>query len=359
MSRWHRLVLPRSLALVAGLVAFASTRTGVGVEAGAQPAPPSSAASADGVPREAVVARVGDKTITLGELEARLAQTPPFMLKKYGSTSAEIKHRFLDEVMVRELLLNQGALDAGVDKRPDVDDRLKSILRSAIIEVAKKESNASTISDADVKEFYDANADKFVAPKRISIWRISVASEAEAREIIGEMKSVDGKTGEDVKKWNQLARDKSLDKATAMRSGNLGFVTADGSTNQPEVKYDAALFAAADNVKDGDVVSEPVREGDKWSVVWRRQGMRPVSRSIESEAATIRGAIADQRVRKYMDDLLTGLRSTQLAEIHPELCEMVTVTDTGDVEKAKRPGVLPKAKRNAQPAPNEGPAGLR
>ena len=121
-----RFAVAVSALLAVSLVGLALDEEFVISRASAQPSTPSSPAKApppsDGVPRDLVVARVADKTITLGELESRLAQVPPFMLAHYGSTPAEIKHRFLDEVMVRELVLNQGAIDAGLDKRADVED---------------------------------------------------------------------------------------------------------------------------------------------------------------------------------------------------------------------------------------------
>lgn len=319
---------------------------------GAGPATTAAVAVAAG-DADKVVAKVGDKTITLGDLERRMRQMPAFMLKRYGSTSDEIKRRFLDEVLVREIVLTQGAIDQGLDKRADVDDKLKAILRSALYEQLKKGISPELVSDDEVKKFYDENADKFVAPRRLSIWRILVGSEPEAREILAEVKQ-----GDDIKKWNQLAREKSLDKATSLRSGNLGFVSPDGTTAQPDVKLDVALFDAADKVKDGEIVPEPVKEGDKWAIVWRRQGMRAVTRTLESEASAIRTALADEKMRKAADDLLTSLRSQNVTEVHPELCDMLAVSDTGDIEKAKRPGVLPKP-RNAQATPVEGPAGQR
>ena len=326
---------------------------------GAQAAPSAQAAAApsapaDGVPRDSVVARVNDKTITLGDLERRIRLMPPFMLKRYGGTSDEIKKRFLDEVLVRELVLTQGALDQGLEKRPEIDDKLKGILRSALFEELKKGAALRAVTDEEVKKFYDDNADKYISPRRISIWRILVGSEPEAREIIEEMKK-----GDDVKKWNQLARDKSLDKASSMRSGNLGFVNPDGTTAQPELKLDVAIFDAADKAKDGEVVASPVKEGDKWAVVWRRQAMRAVTRQLDGESPTIRSALVDEKMRKSVDELMTSLRANNVSEMHPELCDMVTVSETGDIEKAKRPGILPRSRQNGQPAPAEGPAGLR
>ncbi len=362
MIRKRGLVIALTLALVGTAVGVGSRGRAFGpAPAEAQPArggrgsgPATPTAPDDGTPREAIVARVADKTITLGDLERRLRAMPPFMLKRYGSTSEEIKKRFLDEVLVREIVLTQGALGQGLEKRPEIDDKMKAILRSALFEQLKKGTENQAITDEDVKKFYDENADKYVSPKRISIWRILVGSEPEARAIIDDMKK-----GDDVKKWNQVARDKSLDKASAMRSGNLGFVNPDGSTAQPELRLDVAIFDAADKVKDGEIVSEPVKEGDKWAVVWRRQAMRAVTRPLDAESPTIRSALADEKMRKAVDELITSLRTNNVSEMHPELCDMVSVTDTGDIEKAKRPGLLPKARQNGQPAPADGPAGLR
>lgn len=357
------------LALVASVIGLGAFALGAARSAVAEPsATPSPAPTASALPPGAapagsagasasadlVVARVGTKTVTLGELERRMRQMPAFMLRRYGSTADEIRHRFLDEVLVRDLVLTQGAIDQGLDKRPDVDDKVKAILRSALYDQLKKGASPEQITDDEVKKFYESNSDKFISPRRISIWRILVGSEPEAREIIAEVKQ-----GEDVKKWNQIARDKSLDKASSMRSGNLGFVNPDGTTAQPELKLDVSIFDAADKVKDGEIVPEPVKEGDKWAVVWRRQGMRAVTRTLESEAATIRAALADEKMRKSADDLLTSLRAAGVGEMHPELCDMLSITDTGDVEKARRPGVLAKARSNAQPTPQEEPAGQR
>lgn len=303
-----------------------------------------------------VVARVGSEVITAADLERRLRALPPFGLKEYGHTPTEIRKNFLDRVMVRELVLTLGAIEAGLQKRPELADRTRTILRGAIIDKVRQGELAKTITDEEVRAYYDANKDRFVAPKRLSLWRILVGTEAEAREIIADMKR---STTLDVKKWNQLARDKSLDKMSSMKSGNIGFVNPDGTTPQPELEYDVAIYREAEKVPDGELVPEPVKERDQWAVVWRKQSMKAVSRTVEMESSTIRTALLDERIRKIMTDLVADLRKEHLAEQHPELVDALAVTDTGEVERVSRPGVLPRPRRLGESTPVETPAGQR
>ena len=125
----------------------------------------------------------------------------------------------------------------------------------------------------EIAGFYAQNLARFDTPERIGVFRILCSSEAEAKEVIAVARGSSGLT-----RWKELARDKSLDKATAYRSGNLGFLAADGTSSEVSVRVDPALFAAASRVRDGEIVAEPVAEGPAFAVVWRR-GSTPASAS--------------------------------------------------------------------------------
>jgi peptidyl-prolyl cis-trans isomerase C len=312
------------------------------------------AADAPALDRTLVVARVDGQPITLGDLEKSIASVPPFALVRYGKTPTEIRKNYLEQVLVRDKLFEIHATKQAIDARPDVAARIRGILRRAVIDDVRADAKVDEIAKPEIEKYFAENIEKFTSPRRLGIYRILVATEAEARAILGDL----GKEP-DLKKWNDLARDKSLDKSSNMRSGNLGFLDKTGDSGQPDARFDPALFAAADGVKDGELVSSPVAEGDKFAVVWRRQEVRAVSRSIDAEAPSIRKAIADERVRTRMDKLLEGMRKELLSEYHPELTDMITVNEEAEVEKVKRPGVLPKTKRPARAKPVETPSGLR
>jgi peptidyl-prolyl cis-trans isomerase C len=327
--------------------------TGTRVDPAASAAASAAASSPPAASDELVVARVGKITLTAAQVNRRMAEVPPFRLRELGDSPEAIRRAFIDQVLVPELLLIQEAEARGLPQRPELAERIKGTLRSALLADLRKEAAETSVTEDDVKAFYQANIAKFVAPQKVALWRILVGTEAEAKAIIAEV----GATP-DPKKWAELARAKSTDKASAMRGGNLGLVEPDGETGQRGVKVDKALVEAAKAVKDGDLVPEPVREGDGFAVLWKRQTMRPVTRSLESERAGIRQLLAQERVQAVAAELLTRLRA-EVSEQHPEMTEVVTIDGQGDLSRALRPGALPRTKRAGRPQPEPTPNGLR
>jgi len=207
-----------------------------------------------------------------------------------------------------------------------------------------------------VKAYYDAHADKYHSPARIMIWRILVANKEDAEKVLDKVK-------QDLspKHWNEVARDESLDKTTSLRGGNLGFAEPDGKTGDPNVKVDPTLVRAAEKVKDGELVPEPVAEGSSWAIVWRRQSMRAISRPLDLETPNIRQMIAHERVEARLRELVGELRKKYVSDLHPETIELLEVSGMGEISPVKRPGTLPASRRPAagSPIPTETPAGNR
>jgi peptidyl-prolyl cis-trans isomerase C len=140
-----------------------------------------------------------------------------------------------------------------------------------------------------------------------------------------------------------------------MRGGNLGFVAPDGATSEPGVKADTRLVEAAARVKDTELVPEPVQEGDRWAVVWRRQSMKEVQRSLEQEAPAIRQVLAHSKAEARVKALLEALRKAHVSELAPDLVELLDVTSSGDVQPVRRPGTLPASRRPGAATPSPVP----
>lgn len=325
--------------------------------AGAAPAgtaDPSATGAASSAGDDVVVARVGSATITAGQLHRRMAKMPPFQLRELGKTPGEIQRAFLDRVLVPELLQSAEAEARGLTKRPELAERLSGMHRASLLAELRREASESAVTDDDVKKYYQANLAKFVAPEKVAIWRILVASEEEAKKLLARLGPAP-----DPKAWAETAREVSLDKTTSMRGGNLGFVEPSGETSQRGVKVDPALLGAVKTLKDGELAPQPIREGDGWAVVWKRQTMRPVTRSLEVERQGIRQLLGQERVQSAVKSLLDGLRVDRVKEVHTEMVDVLAVDSAGDIARALRPGTLPRSKRAARPQPEPGPNGLR
>lgn len=319
---------PRLATLSLGVILSAVTFTQAGARAEQSP----------------VVVKVGDTTVTATDLQRMIASVPAFQLRTFGSTPDEVRRNFLDRVVVRELLLSQAARADGYAKRPEVADRVRRIHRDALLTALREESADKKVTDAEVKAYYQQNFARYNAPPRIAIWRILVATKPEAEALLADLKK-------DLtpKHWNEVAREKSLDKATSMRGGALGFVGPDGTTAEPGVKVDPALIIAVATTQDGELVAEPVAEGSRWGVVWRRQSTKAVTRSVEDEALSIRRMLSQGRADVMIKETVAALRKAHLSGVHADLVDNIDIKSDGYLQPKPRPGVLPTSKPSDKP----------
>jgi peptidyl-prolyl cis-trans isomerase C len=120
-------------------------------------------------------------------------------------------------------------------------------------------------------------------------------------------------------------------------------------------------MAAVTAVKDGEIVPQPVKDGSKWAVVWRRQSMKPVDRTIEQESMAIRQILAHEKVDASVRALVEKLRKENLTEWSPEHVDTLDISSSGDLQPVRRPGTLPSSRRPsaAPPAPVHRHDGVR
>jgi len=303
---------------------------------------------------DAVVARVGPATITRGDLERRMSKIPGIQLATFGANAADIRRNFLEKVMIRDLLMSQSAADKKLPEQPEIRLRLLDALRSSLVaQIRKQSADPKSISSEEVARYYEANLDKFQGPERVMVWRILVASKEEAQKIIDETK----KTGSEAK-WKETARERSLDKASNERGGDLGFLGPDGHSHEVSVKADAALYAAAAKLHNGEVNPEPVAEGKNWAVVWRRGSQPALKRPLEMEEPTIRGLLARQKLEAALKVATEKLRKDLVSEVTYEGVNLVEITNVGEVSQRHRSDVA-RHKALGKPQPAAAPGGLR
>lgn len=253
--------------------------------------------------RAAVIAKVGDRAVTVGELEDRLAALPRFQLLELGKTPEEIRKRFLESVVMPEALLEAAGARREVGKSRGVQDRLARARANATLRaIARRIPSVDRIPAEEVKAYYDAHLAQFDAPERIAIWRVLVSTREDAAAVLAAAKK-----DLTVPAFTALAREKSIDKATHLRAGNVGFVGADGVSNEAGLKIDPAVVAAAKTVKDGELVPSPVAEGSAFAVVWRRGTVAAEKRTLAEVDEQIRAILvrrkADDATQKLLDEL--------------------------------------------------------
>ncbi|MEZ4223403.1 MAG: peptidyl-prolyl cis-trans isomerase [Polyangiaceae bacterium] len=306
---------------------------------------------------DAVVVRVGDASLTASELEQRMRAMAPFQLQSLGASPAEVRRTYVNEQAVVELLYVEEAKRRKLEQTPVVADRIREVLRQALeAEIRDEITKSNPVTPREIKAYYDENTHRFNTPARIKLWRILVDSEAEAQQILTDVRQSKLK-GTVV--WTQKAREKSLDKATSMRDGDLGFVHPDGKTETPEVRVDPALYAAADKVKDGEMVTTPVKEGERYAVIWRRGSMPAVERTLEQEERSIRQILMREKLQSGMNDVLAKLEKGAVTGKNTALLSYVDIDPMGDLSERARPGIVPRHKPATPLSPRASERGLR
>lgn len=109
----------------------------------------------------AVVARIGSREITQGDIDFELNQLPPSIRAQYNSK--EKKLEFLNQYILTELLY-RSAQNMGLDKEPEVIEAAFQAKKSIMVQKYLQDQirREIKIEPADVELYYRANKEKYV-----------------------------------------------------------------------------------------------------------------------------------------------------------------------------------------------------
>jgi parvulin-like peptidyl-prolyl isomerase len=258
-----------------------------------------------------VLVKVGKREITLGQYAETLLRMDQYERLRYQSE--ERQKQLLDEMIEVELLA-QEARRRGLDKKPEVQMRIRQALRDELLaDLERQMPDPESFSEREVKEYYDAHRGGFKEPLRHRVQVIRVGSESLAREALKELERK-GDESASFDSWAEIAKKYSLERgvdgpvAAGELLGDLGFVSAPGQAQgdnpsvPPEVRE--AVFELK---KVGDVVSHPVKAAGGYFIV-RLEGISPErDRSMQDAERTIRIELRRQKFleaeKKFEQDL--------------------------------------------------------
>jgi len=160
-----------------------------------------------------VLAEVNGGSITTGDFNRELKNLPEYL--KAMADTPQGRKEMLDTMVIRELILQQASKD-GVDKSPEIEEKLQDLKKRLIVEsyLKKKVESAAQVSDAELKKFYDQNVEKFKTGEQIRASHILVKNENEAKDILAKIKAG--------AKFEDLAKKSSIDSSSA-KGGDLGW----------------------------------------------------------------------------------------------------------------------------------------
>lgn len=309
-------------------------------------------ASADSKPLSPVVLRVGSASLTLEELQREIDMLPAFQLNSLGANDAEIRRAYAQSVAVPRLLLAEDARTRKLSDSLSVKQLGDRALVQALEESVRSEVSA-TLSEAAVKQYFDEHRAELAAPERIRVFRLLVADRAEAQKLLEQARKL-----KDMSEWRTLVRDHSMDQATRMRGGDLGFVHPNGDTDVPSLRATPELFEAAAKVRDGELCPELVAEGKLFGIVWRRGSLAAVEPELKDHQARIQHLLIESRTRQALDRLATAGTGAKVERFELTLLDELKLNVPAD-PRLPASVLLPPERTPAKPAVSAGETGLR
>ncbi|MEM1418899.1 MAG: peptidyl-prolyl cis-trans isomerase [Myxococcota bacterium] len=171
-----------------------------------------------------VLAKVGDRTITVGELAERLADQSPYLRARYNSP--ERRREFLDN-MIRFELLAQEAQRRGLTAAPEVQRaREQAMVQQMMRELFEDRIRLEDVTDEEVAAYYEANRSEFDKPEQVRASHILITDRTKAERVLAEV--LEDPT--DIERFRSLAEANDEDPATqGPRRGDLRFFSRDGT----------------------------------------------------------------------------------------------------------------------------------
>jgi peptidyl-prolyl cis-trans isomerase C len=262
-----------------------------------------------------VLAKVGDRTITLGEYAATLERMDPFERLRYQS--ADRRKQLLEEMIEVELLAGE-ARRRGLDKLPETEERRRQLLRDELLEGLKSGLPApNDIPEAEVRAYYDSHKSEFDEPERRRVSAIVLGSEAEAKRVLALAReaSADG-WGKLVEQYGKNKKLRPGPPPPSELAGDLGIVGPPGDSRGQNPRVPEPVREAVFRVaKVGDVHGEVVKAADGFYVVRLSGKTDARSRTYQEAERAIRVAVVQSKIREREAALEAELRKKYPVQI--------------------------------------------
>ncbi len=233
----------------------------------------------------------------------------------------------VDKVGSKEQLdkiLKQNGMTAG-DFKKDLKEQVK-------MKKLAESLGSSDVSDAEIKDFYNKNLDKFKYPEKVRAAHILISvnpnelteivksdpanknlSEAEVKAKVDEQikakeakaKDLFAKVKNDPSSFAKIAKENSEDPTTAEKGGELGFF----AKNEMVPPFADAAFKAKPNTVVG-----PVKTQFGYHIIMVTDRMAAGQEPFEKVKSSIKEYLVNQKQLKYIDDLVESLKKNAKIE---------------------------------------------
>lgn len=234
------------------------------------------------------IATVNGKPVPKARVDALLNQVSKQAAMKGNAQPLppQAETQAKDQVVMNEILVQEAekrGLDKSVDFQQQMDIIRSNVLANLLFQDFEKKNS---VSDAEVKAEYDKIKSQ-AGDKEYHAEHILVAKEEDAKALIAKLQKG--------AKFEELAKKESIDKASAVKGGDLDWSTP--ATYVPE--FGKALTA----LKKGEMTKEPVKTQFGYHII-KLIDTRPVQfPSLETVKGQIKARMMQTKVIEFRDSL--------------------------------------------------------
>jgi peptidyl-prolyl cis-trans isomerase C len=255
-----------------------------------------------------VLAKVGERTITLGDYAATLERMDQFDRLRYQS--AERRKELLEELIDAELLADD-ARKQKLDQRPETQQAIRQILRDAVLADARKGlPPPANFTAAEVRGYYEAHPNDFQDPERRRVSHILFKDRDAAAKVLPTARKASAR------EWGELYMKHSLDAARKGTpspplelAGDLGLVGPPGEPRGDNPRVPAAVRAAVFELTNvGEVAGRVVADTDGFHLVRMVGKSDARKRTLPEADRAIRVALLQAQLAERERELESELR---------------------------------------------------
>jgi peptidyl-prolyl cis-trans isomerase C len=242
-------------------------------------------------PEEGVVALVNGRQITQTEFEARWGELAEATKARYEKEGG--KRRFLDELITRELLM-QEARKLGLDQNDAIRDRAQRYREQLILDELLKDRIKTKIelSNEELDAFYEQHAQELLTPLKVRVSQMLLPNISAAKDLEKQI----NQGGH----FAQFAQRYSIDEKSKAKGGDLGPYRKDLVV--PEV--DEVIHT----LKPG-FVSAPIKTDAGYYLVMISSLDTEIIQADVAVRERLRQELLNEKRRKRFDDVIVDIRA--------------------------------------------------
>ena len=278
-----------------------------GASSTAPTAEPSASKAADASP---VIARFGNQTFTQQDLQQELDRLN--RRSREALQDPERLKQFAENHVLARLIYAEGE-KLGYDKDADIDRQVNELKRRLVIQKVMQEHQSTPVSDQEVKAYYDAHPEEFTTD-RVKASHILVKDEATAKQIKAKLDA-------DPSKFEELAKESSIDRSNSSKGGDLGYF----GRGRMVKEFEDAAFTLD---KDGQI-SDPVQTRFGYHIIKRTARENGAAKPFDEVKSQIRVRLINDKRREQTEQFLDQLKKSSNLSIDDKALSAVQVVVPG------------------------------